>query len=192
MGFSLSNLVHEIGSIGHRIYTTIKVDLSYLEDPAHQAAIEAGIYDVATYGIKAIKIVENVGDMLLPTEAPVIDEVATALIALGIKAENFAKNPSLGTFIQIGGESLRAAIAKELPMLKNGVKIGGQLVTSAEQLAAVNPAVLQAIFGSHVGAYVNSAGNVSIEVQNVLNQLTAAVEQPAPAPPALTQPPAGT
>ena len=103
---------------------------------------------------------------LLPgSTVKLIDSVGDAIASLGVKLESFASNPSLGTFLQIGGTALKAEIAKVLPTLTNGVKIAGQDVKDVQALDAIDPSVFQAIVHANIASYVTSAGAVDISLQ---------------------------
>jgi hypothetical protein len=168
----------------------IEVDISWALDPRHQQAVLATVKDVVTFEERAAPIVENLIAQLVPGSAPVVSTVASALGKLNMKLDAFVQSPSLQGLLQIGGEALRADIADYLPTAQHGIAIAGQVITNAEELAAVPSPVLQSVV-SKAAASLSLAGKAEDKLKQILDSLAGAVTPaPTPAPVADLQKPA--
>jgi hypothetical protein len=166
----------------------IEVDISWALNPAHQQAVLATVHDVVRFEERAAPIVENIIEQLIPGSTPVVSTVATALNKLNVKMDSFIAAPSLQGLLQIGGEALRADIADYLPTAQHGIAIAGDVITSAEELAAIPAPVLQAVVAK-AGASLSLAGKAEDKLKQILDSLALAITPAAPPMAAVIQPP---
>jgi hypothetical protein len=133
----------------------VEHELQWIEDPANRARAAHVLLDTIDAVEKAAPIAKALAD--LTPGGPVADILVAGLQKVGMKAEDLihleqaAENdPSkwhefTGAVLDIGGESLRAELAKLIVPGQKALTVFGQVLTTVEQVEAILPHQLQTV-----------------------------------------------